>query len=231
MDVLVDLLLKFGFKRLSSRLTTPIVVHCVPGAGKSTLIRELLDLDTRFYAYTAGVPDSPRLNGRWIRALEEYPGTEGQLVIVDEYTLLDKLPFEPFAVFGDPIQSNSKGVLPAHFTCNFSRRFGLATSNLLRDLGWDVIAEGSDVVQISDIFGVEPIGTVVYFEAEVGCLLRSHCVEAKSLAEIRGQTFDIVTFVTSENCPSSDVCAAFQCLTRHREALHILCPNATYTTA
>nr|WJN65812.1 TGB1 [Phlox virus M] len=227
MDVLVSLLCKYGFERLNSKLELPIVVHCVPGAGKSTLIRELINQDARFEAYTAGIPDCATLTGNWIRKWEGVHNTELKLIL-DEYTHLEELP-AAFALFGDPVQVNSASVKPADFICKVSRRFGSATSGLLRELGWEVHATGSDVVQISDIFTVDPQGVVIYFEEEVGCILRRHQVEAKSLKEIVGQTFATVTFVTAENSPTTSRASAFQCLTRHREALYILCPDATYT--
>jgi hypothetical protein len=84
-------------------------------------------------------------------------------------------------------------------------------------------------VQIRDIFAVDPRDTVVFYEREVGELLAKHSVEALCVEEIRGKTFDSVTFVTAENSPK-DRAKAFQCLTRHRRSLLILCPNATYSS-
>nr|ATG34135.1 triple gene block protein 1 [Potato virus M] len=229
MDVVVELLCKYKFERLHNKLAFPIVVHCVPGAGKSSLIRELLELDSRFCAYTAGVEDQPRLSGNWIKKWKGV-AAEGKHLILDEYTLLTEVP-QAFALFGDPIQSCTGSVRSADFVCSFSRRFGSATGSLLRELGWDIRSEGPDLVQVSDVFVKEPEGVVVYFEEEVGCLLKAHSVEAFSLSEIVGQTFEVVTFVTSENSPVINRAAAYQCMTRHRVALHILCPNATYSAA
>nr|QBL75477.1 TGB1 [Potato virus M] len=229
MDVIVELLYKYNFERLNTKLELPIIVHCVPGAGKSSLIRELLGLDSRFCAYTAGIEDEPQLSGNWIRKWSGVP-PEDKLLIIDEYTLLSEVP-HAFALFGDPIQSNSGAVQRADFVCSTSKRFGSATCSLLRELGWDIYSSGADLVQISDIYVKDPVGVVIYFEEEVGCLLRAHGVEALNLKEIVGRTFEVVTFVTSENSPTIDRPAAYQCMTRHRRALHILCPDATYTAA
>ncbi|AJD23366.1 triple gene block protein 1 [Yam latent virus] len=229
MDVLVKYLCKYNFVRLSSKLASPVVIHCVPGAGKSTLIRELIRADTRFVGFTAGVEDEPDVSGCWIQKWTgETP--DGKFVILDEYTLLSEVP-EVFAVFGDPVQSVTTSVRPAQFICTFSQRFGSATSALLKELGWEVEAIGSDVVRVLDIYSADLQGVVLYFEEEVGCLLRAHGVDAKSFEQVRGQTFKVVTFVTSENAPVRSRVAAFQCLTRHREALYILCPDATYSSA
>lgn len=230
MDVLVDLLNKYSFTRIHSKLSSPIVVHCVPGAGKTSLIRELIKLDSRFIAYTAGVEDEPHLSGRWIRKFEGVVD-EGKFVILDEYTLLESLPDNLFAVFGDPIQSDTKVVRSADYTCNRSKRFGRSTALFLRELGFDVVAEADDEVAVANIYQVDPVEQVVYFEQEVGCLLRAHHVECKHYTEIVGQTFEKVTFVSGESNLSSNRVAAYQCMTRHRSKLLILTPDATFTAA
>nr|AXL97638.1 triple-gene-block protein 1 [Potato virus H] len=230
MDVLVDILNKYNFTRLCSKLEKPVVIHCVPGAGKTSLIRELIKVDSRFVAFTAGLEDEPHLSGRWIRKYTGVVPSEG-LVILDEYTLLEELPTGLFAVFGDPIQSNTQVVRSAHFTSNLSRRFGRCTAVFLRELGFDVVAEAEDKVTVANIYKVDPFEQVVYFEDEVGCLLRAHAVEAKHYSQIVGQTFEKVTFVTSQSNLRSNRVAAYQCMTRHRKELLILNPDASFTSA
>nr|WAK43335.1 triple gene block 1 [Ligustrum virus A] len=229
MDFLVKYLSEHRFVRLCNSIKPPVVVHCVPGAGKTTLIRSIIQADSRFVAFTCGIPDRPNLEGNWIQSLPEVLPTD-KFVLVDEYTLCARdLP--AFALFGDPLQSNRREPLRADFICNYSHRFGASTATLLKTLGYDILAEGEDTVQISDIFKQDPEGQIVYFEKEVGRLLCAHGVEAKIVQEIQGQTFDSVTFVTAENQPIADPVAAFQCLTRHRSKLLILCPDASYTAA
>nr|QYF50203.1 MAG: triple gene block protein 1 [Henan betaflexivirus 11] len=230
MDLLVDILNKYKFARISSKLEKPVVVHCVPGAGKTSLIRELIKIDSRFQAFTAGVEDEPHLSGRWIRKFTGVVPTEG-FIILDEYTLLEELPSGLFAVFGDPIQSNTQVVRSAHFTSNLSHRFGRCTAIFLRELGFDVEAEAEDKVVVADIYKAEPFEQVVYFEEEVGCLLRAHAVEAKHYRQIVGQTFEKVTFVTSQSNLRGNRVAAYQCMTRHRKELLILNPDASFTAA
>ncbi|CAF04327.1 triple gene block 1 [Daphne virus S] len=230
MDLLVDVALEFGFTRVSSVLRSPVIFHCVPGAGKSTLIRELINRDHRFIAFTAGEPDPPNLSGR---AIKKYIGSipKDRFVLLDEYNVLESIPDGVYACFGDPLQVAVQRNQEAHFVCNFSRRFGSATAQFLRGLGFEIAAEGQDTVEIRDIYAVDPKGQIVFFERSIGCLLKAHSVEAKHISEIRGQTFDHVTFVTESNDPRSDLPSAFQCLTRHRVSLLVLTPNATYSTA
>lgn len=229
MDVLVNLAKKYNFNRVSTTLNKPIVFHCVPGAGKSSLIRECCRTDSRFAAVTLGAEDERDLSGVSISKYKgEVPPCDYPLL--DEYTLAEDLEEGWFAIFGDPIQANNRVVLRAHFTCNLSKRFGKCTAQFLRELGFDVIAEGDDLVQIAGVYEEDPRDTVIYYECEVGRLLRSHSVEAKHISEIAGKTFESVTFVTASNHPTERA-SAYQCLTRHRKSLLILAPNATYSTS
>lgn len=229
MDVLVNLAKKYNFNRVCTTLNKPIVFHCVPGAGKSSLIRECCRTDSRFTAVTLGAEDERDLSGISITKYKgEVPLCDYPLL--DEYTLAEELEEGWFAIFGDPIQANNRVVLRAHFTCNLSKRFGKCTAQFLRELGFDVIAEGDDLVQIAGIYEEDPRETVIYYECEVGRLLRSHSVEAYHISEITGKTFESVTFVTASDHPTERA-SAYQCLTRHRKNLLILAPNATYTTS
>jgi hypothetical protein len=229
MDVFVSLLSKYNFERLTNHLSFPIVVHSVPGAGKTSLIRELITSDSRFRAYTYGKADQPNLTGAYIQAAEANL-EEREFVVFDEYLAGDH-PTWAFAVFADTSQGGSAPVLRAQFIKRESHRFGANTATLLRELGYDITAKGEDTVEIADIYSRDPEGVVVYHEREVGSLLSAHGVEGYCIQGIRGQTFETVTYITAENCPLSDHFLSFQCLTRHRKKLLILCPDASYTSA
>ncbi|AKZ66615.1 triple gene block protein 1 [Atractylodes mottle virus] len=229
MDVLLRVVGKYRFTRLNSSLRQPIVFHCVPGAGKSTCIRELINLDSRFSAYTLGIPDRPNLQGIGIKQFEGQC-EQGKLCILDEYTLG---PFEPnlfFAVFGDPIQHKPSLSLRADFICCESRRFGRCTAQLLRTLGFEIQAEGDDVVNLGKVYGSDLTSVILYYEPEVGCILRAHNLRAFNPEEVVGQTFECVTFITGKTVlPIEERELAYQCLTRHSKELHVLTPDATYS--
>lgn len=228
MDVLVKYLLSNNYKRLTSDIRPPIVVHSVPGGGKSTLIRDILHFDSRFTAYTFGEADPPSLTGVRIRGSTEEI-IKSEFVLFDEYLAGDWPPWA-FALFADPLQGGGGSVLRAHFIKFESHRFGQCTAQLLRSLNFEVHATGEDLVQICDIYTIDPRDTVIYFEKEIGQLLARHSVEAFCISQVRGKTFDSVTFVTTEQGPLKDRAAAFQCLTRHKKSLLILCPDATYSS-
>ncbi|UXX34098.1 triple gene block protein 1 [Pseudostellaria heterophylla carlavirus 1] len=231
MEIIIELACKYKFERLNSKLGRPIVFHCVPGAGKSSLIRELLCKDSRFRAYTLGIADPPNLRGclihKWEGSLDS-----SKLNILDEYNLEATETSQFIAVFGDPIQSQQSYTLRADFICKFSQRFGRCTAELLKDLGFEVEASGDDVVQIVDLYSVDPKDTILYYEENVGCLLRRHNLPALHISEAIGQTFGSVTFVTAESkIPADNRATVFQCLSRHRTSLMIMSPDGTYTSA
>nr|ACV31389.1 triple gene block protein 1 [Ligustrum necrotic ringspot virus] len=226
MDVLVSVLAKYKFERLSCSISPPIVVHSVPGAGKSSLIREIIQKDSRFQAYTYGEADPEHLSEFGIQKFSE--SLSGEFILLDEY-LGGPVPDGVFAVFADPLQGGPGRPLRAHFIKKVSHRFGRATAQLLRDLNFEVEATNDDVVQVSGLYETDPRDTIIYCETEIGNLLKAHSVEAYCVSEIRGKTFESVTFVTSENSPR-DRALAFQCLTRHRKSLLILCPDASYSS-
>ncbi|AAZ15107.1 triple gene block 1 protein [Hippeastrum latent virus] len=230
MDILLEKLNSVGFVRIASRLRAPLVVHCVPGAGKSTLIRELLIEHTCFKAYTGGSPGVPELSGRFVRPISEF--TEGEEnVLIDEYTLCPSIPAGTLAVFGDPCQPGIDHKLTAHFICKDSKRFGSQTSEFLCKLGFEISAKGQDEVVVQELFDSEPRGVIVFLHKEVECLLRAHSAEGFSCQQVQGKTFDEVCFISAEPFEAARAKEHYICLTRHRKRLQILCPNATYTTS
>uniref|UniRef100_A0AAU6WKX6 Triple gene block 1 n=1 Tax=Pitahaya virus E TaxID=3144105 RepID=A0AAU6WKX6_9VIRU len=228
MDVLVKYLCKYSFIRLRSSLESPVVIHSVPGSGKSSLIREIIREDRRFGAITYGEPDTVDLTGRQIQSAEDAPICE--FLLVDEYLNGPWIP-NAFAVFADPLQGGTIAPKPADFICRISRRFGHCTAHLLQELGFDVQACGEDAVQVCDIYQVDPRDTIIFYEEEVATLLSRHNVQAYCVNELRGKTFESVTFVTSNShIPPDSRADVFQALTRHRTKLLILCPNATFAS-
>ncbi|AON75921.1 triple gene block protein I [Jasmine virus C] len=230
MELLLNKLESFGFTRVSSALRLPLIVHCVPGAGKSSLIRAILEDSVELRAYTFGQADQPNLIGNYIRPFTS-DSILDQRTIIDEYTLSPQPIHGVLALFGDPRQPGVDQGLVANFLGNFSRRFGANTAIFLRKLGFNVHAEGEDTVRVLDIFKAEPSGVIVCFEPEVQKLLCAHNLEYLTAQEIQGSTFQEVSFIVSGPFQIERAREHFLCLTRHRATLNILCPDATYTTS
>nr|WMX25327.1 triple gene block protein 1 [Cowpea mild mottle virus] len=227
MNELLTLLSKYNFTRLGHKLGDPIIINCVPGAGKSTLIRELLDTNDCFVAYSTVKADPPNLTGRKI---EKLPANipSGKLVILDEYQNLSAIPSGIFAAFGDPLQASCSLNLEAAFIATKTHRFGKRTCNLLKLLNFTVHSDKDDEVVIESLFGGALEGTVICFEEEVVKLLRRHSVKFLLPCEFQGDTFEVVTFVSSGVVEGGNRSKHLVCLTRHSRKLKVLCPNAIY---
>ncbi|UVJ49774.1 TGB1 [Rose virus C] len=229
MDVLLSVLARSNFIESNRFESKPFVFHCVPGAGKSTLIRELLSLDERFVAITFGKPDHPNLSGRFIQSSGvDKKVLEGKLVLIDEYNCGPYWEFKAFAVFGDPLQKVSK-TLRANYINFETKRFGQSTCALLNSLGFEVTSNKEDVVEIAEIIGGEPEGLVVAVESEAVDIVRDSGYECYCIEELRGITAEVVTFVAASNKPPPELREEiFVALTRHRSKLLILAPDAYY---
>nr|AJS10752.1 triple gene block protein 1 [Sweet potato chlorotic fleck virus] len=229
MDVLLSKL-RDNFSCVSS-CNKPIVVNCVPGSGKSHFIRTLVSGDSRFRAYTGGVPDFQNLTGRYLRKFEG--SVDPQYInILDEYQVIDSVHYPKFAViFGDPLQEIPKPSYPqASFVGNITRRFGKETALYLSKLGVDITSEREDKLDIEYIFSGKLVGVVIAFEEEVVKLLNSHGCPFRRPQEVRGETFDRVTFVcTGRRATECERHLVYIALTRHRDQLKILTADVTNT--
>nr|QED43234.1 TGB1 [Garlic common latent virus] len=228
MDVLVNKLLSYSFVRVSNKLSRPIIVNCVPGAGKSHLIRELLREDERFIAYTFGEDITETTDCITIlRAPEDKP--DCNFIIIDEYQLGDWQKFEPIAIFGDPLQGSGVCVRP-HFTTDLTQRFGSSTCSLLQSIGFQIRSEKADICEIAEASKAELEGTVIACGPESEWLLKWYGVPCFRVCEVQGKTFDIVTLVTDHSVVTeSNRRDLYLCLTRHRTKLLILNGDATLT--
>lgn len=227
MNNLFDILRDFGFIRTSLNLNGVIVINCVPGAGKTSLIRKIVSENPFIEAYTAGIADTPNLSGNFIRKWEGR-SEENKFTILDEYQLLDKEPEGVNALFGDPLQSLRGFTLCAHWIQDKSQRIGKEGALLLRELGFQITSELQDKVVIEDIYRGEPEGQIICCEEDVEQLLIRHKAKFLNLCEIIGKTFEVVTFVTSNRFDQGNRVKHFICLSRHKSKLLILCPEGTY---
>jgi hypothetical protein len=235
MDCLINLALGSDFERVSVNHNGVLVFNCVPGAGKSTLIRKALRKDSRFVAFTFGKADPVGQRGRGIlpAALFDSEATRGKLVLVDEYTEGDWRALGACAIFGDPQQASVNRLWPEpNFVCLLSKRFGAQTAALLRNLGHEVYSEKEDFVEWSGVFQGEPRGLVLAYEPEVIELIEDHHLDYRHPNCCRGITVEHVTFITSlDHFDVNRPDLQYLCLTRHSKSLLILSPNATLGTA
>nr|QIJ97109.1 Triple gene block protein 1 [papaya mottle-associated virus] len=227
MNVLIDKLSELGYSRTDLPLRDLIVVNCVPGAGKTSLIRELVRQNQIIEAFTTGPGEEPDISGTAIRKWEGVTD-QSRFTILDEYQNLEEVPKGVQALFGDPSQCNKGLALRPHWFKRESHRFGKNTAELLRKIGYSLESEREDEVQIGDIFKVEPEGQIICCESEVEELLVKHNADFLKLCEVIGKTFDKVTFITSCRFEEAVKANHYVCLSRHKTKLLILCPGGMY---
>nr|AYQ96119.1 triple gene block 1 protein [Grapevine virus T] len=220
MNNLISALELFGFDRVSEEVKHPLVVHSVPGSGKTSLIRSLIKLDSDFEAFTAGVPDLPNLEGRYIKSYSEGCASTRKLSILDEYLTVGNWGgFE--ALFSDPYQ-NSRSPLEASFVSRKTKRFGKSTCEYLAGYGFEIESEVEDSVVRGSPFEVKVEGQLICFGRAAIELALSHGAEFKLPCEVRGATFDVVTLLKSEEPSSENKHLFYVGCTRHKKKLLIL---------
>nr|ANI85499.1 triple gene block protein 1 [Asian prunus virus 2] len=228
MDFVYDKLVEAGYIRTRLPISFPIIVHCIAGAGKSTLIREILEADHRFEAFTYGVPDPINLSGVRIKGSFDLPNCRADsLKIIDEYIGQD-LPGSTTFCFADPNQFPYT-CPDAHLTSYQTKRFGDQTCTLLGKLDCAPFSYKQDQKIFEKLFAGDIEGQIVCYEEEIFNLLDRHGADYKKDCQIRGSTFDIVTFITaSDTFEPEDRYKVYLCLTRHRSILRILSPEGKF---
>nr|QQX32712.1 TGB1 [Butterbur mosaic virus] len=232
MDVFVSKCLEFGFVRVLVNSSKPQVIHCVPGAGKSSLIRSILKADSRFYAVTGGVPDP--ITGQQSRILPldgiAHPGACFKLV--DEYTEAPEAIEGAFAIFGDPVQSRLDAPLLPNFISLNTRRFGSSTCDLLKAFGFEVHSAKEDVVQIARADQSEVEGRLIVLGDEAKSLACYYNLDYLTADTARGKTYPVVTLLTGfSEVPAKVYPDLYVCLSRHQIKLLILTGDASFTPA
>lgn len=220
MNNLVKALSAFEFVGVFFVLKFPVVVHSVPGSGKSSLIRELISEDESFVAFTAGVPDSPNLTGRYIKPYSPGCAVQGKINILDEYlSVSDISGFD--VLFSDPYQNIS---IPreAHFIRTKTCRFGANTCKYLQSFGFDIYSDRVDAVVIGSPFELDVEGVLICFGKEAVDLAVAHNSDFKLPCEVRGSTFNVVTLLKSRDPTSEDKHWFYIAATRHRSKLIIM---------
>nr|UVK69447.1 triple gene block 1 [Grapevine rupestris stem pitting-associated virus] len=220
MNNLVKALSEFEFVGVFSVLKFPVVVHSVPGSGKSSLIRELITEDENFVAFTAGVPDSPNLTGKYIKPFSPGCAVPGKINILDEYlSIQDSSGFD--VLFSDPYQNVS---IPreAHFIKSKTCRFGENTCKYLLSFGFKVCSDRSDDVVIGSPFELDVEGVLICFGREAVDLAVSHNSDFKLPCEVRGSTFDVVTLLKSRDPTPDDRHWFYIAATRHTKKLIVM---------
>nr|WDD44731.1 triple gene block protein 1 [Shallot latent virus] len=236
MDVLCKVLIECGFRRLEGSGNKCKVILGVPGSGKSSCIRKLINLDSRFIAATFGAPDPLNLTGRRIRAVTELTTLDraGKFLILDEFQRGDYNSLEPFALFGDVCQFfDYSGACPVADWCKSeSHRVNSNTCKFLQSFGFEITSNIPGSLSFGGLYETELEGTVVTYCSHVVNLLKSHGVGHYTLEDCRGLEFEGVTLCLSDSSiHREDLARFYVCATRSRGNLIILTPDASKPSA
>ncbi|QLI58026.1 triple gene block protein 1 [Rubus virus 1] len=223
MNTILELLEEFDFERTSFPFSSPLVIHAVPGSGKTSLLREALLLDPTISVCTFGEPDKTNLEGRYIQPAIGCSPSEEEFYVLDEY-LSGNWKGNWKVLLSDPFQ-NSGHCLAAHFVKRVTKRFGKSTCKLLKELGWSVESDKEDEVTFEELIGSTPSGLTICLEKDVEGYLKGHNCPFKKPCQVRGLTEELVSVVVSRDLKDLFSPELFVALTRHTRKLRILMLN------
>nr|QED43564.1 TGB1 [Garlic latent virus] len=232
MDVFCKFLIESGFSRLEGSGNKCKVILGVPGCGKSTCIRKLINFDSRFIAATFGTPDPLNVTGRRIRAVSEISAADcaGKWLLLDEFQRGNFEELSPFALFGDVCQffDSTKPYPVADWCKTVSHRVNKNTCNFLQKFGFEITSSVPGNLNFGGLYEEELRGAVITFCSQVTALLKAHQVEHYIPETCRGSEFEEVTLCLSDSYVHKDDLAKFYvCATRSRKNLLILTPDAS----
>ncbi|QED42793.1 TGB1 [Allium carlavirus A] len=235
MEVVSNILNKFGFTRSSENSTGVKVILGVPGCGKTSCIREILKADCRFIAYTFGVADCKNVTGQYIKKAPTgtYERPQNSIVIIDEFQAGDWKRFEPNYIFGDICQFDSDFVdIPrSHWYKTESHRVCREVCDLLNRLGFEITSKVSGELTVEGLYIGEPEGSIISYCSKVQALLKSHNLDFLGIEECRGKTVEVATLCLEDHqIHPEDRGKFFLCATRASRKLKIFTPDAAEPT-
>ncbi|UYK33000.1 TGB1 movement protein [Wineberry latent virus] len=220
------LLTSQGFERTNQPLTFPLVIHGVPGCGKSTIIKALL-LDIHTTARTCGTPYGSNLQHPGVQAFDNHPVAPSiDRRILDEYQLADNQKVAAFNIlFGDPYQGSFR--LAAHYIKTLSHRVPKPVCDFLQQRGFDITGGRPGALitthpysqQLKDTAWLKH--TILHLGSASAALTHSHAICSRSSAEVQGLEFEHVTLIYHSS-EKPQTAAFYVCCTRASKSLTLI---------
>lgn len=197
----LDLLLTSqGFERTNYPLSFPLVIHGVPGCGKSTIIKTLLaDINTT--ARTCGTAYGATLQHSGVLPVQDHPVAPSiDRRILDEYQLADTRIIATFNVlFGDPYQGHFR--LPPHYVKSLSHRVPQVVCKFLQTRGFDITGERTGRLTTANPYSPQLKTTdwlqhtILHLGPASAALTHSHAICSRGPTEVQGLEFEQVAVV------------------------------------
>lgn len=211
LTLLDSLLTANGFTRSPAPLSFPVVIHGVPGCGKSTLIRRLLS-EREVEARTAGAPYGSTLFSKGVLTFSATEAISAATRILDEYqhvTREDTLNFN--ILFGDPFQGTFR--LEPHYIKKVSHRVPDPICSFLTHEGFDIsgVRPGRLVRCHPYEFDLSDVLAQPHQFIHLGLisqqLANSHQIPSSCITEVAGLEFDnvVVLYHSSEKIARPDL--------------------------
>lgn len=192
-------LLSAGFQRTQQPLSFPVVIHGVPGCGKSTFIKAAL-ANPNAVARTLGAPYGDSLATEGVRTHSPNESFTQPLRILDEYQLGERSTTSKYnLLFGDPYQGPFR--LPPHFIKSVSHRVPRPVANFLRSRGFNLESETPGVLITAHPFHPDSATQILssdktfHLGTSSKQLCSSHLVNSYCPSELAGSEFQRVALV------------------------------------